>query len=215
MAHGYATRRVLTLLLLLLTGAALAQDEAKTKTKLPFEPYGKASVDDWAVYCTEVTGKQSDAGAAKTRRYVENYTLGQAEDGFWLGHGVTDSPKKDPFGKARLVPKTDVTLEKYLDFSSYESVKDAKTEDAKLKVSGKEFACKKVSFKRTGGAGREEPYELWFAPEVKAGGLVKLVSTTHGFHTEQVIAGFGHAEKTEWGEKVKDAMARFLAPRDK
>ncbi len=215
----HRARQLGALLALAIASTVYADDgTALGKVRLPINPYRNAHVGEWATYVDkqhddwETRTVKSVEGDAVTVCYVSktgsDLTLDLHRRGSLSFHDLC--PVREPAG----FEATDVT-----------------TTDEAITISGKTFQCKKVSFTWTK---KDSPLTstlaIWLTSEVKGGGFARVTAHMEkkknaiiidedkhetSFDACFEVAGFGSADKTEWGETSEGIVKKLGASEPK
>ncbi|MEZ0227575.1 MAG: hypothetical protein ACAI25_03065, partial [Planctomycetota bacterium] len=183
------------LLAVLASSAARAED-----ARLPFNPFARATPGDWSILLVE-----EKRGARWSRIVsVENDTV-------TLDVKERDVKERDAKVASRtrtFSTKTAPTLADYFGLEDA-TVADVAIEKEERSLCGSTHPCQKVSFTLKRGAA-ESRHVAWFAPEVRAGGLVAWQTASDA--KELACAGSGTAEGVERGADADSVLDAEMLP---
>jgi hypothetical protein len=180
------------------------------KTRFPFNPFSNAKAGDWAAFVAEAgNGKEIE----KAPYGYEISAVGTAS--VTIQHSVYD-------GGEVHCKETTVSIDvkmppSALDFiqslmgisKTGRVVREFKIEDEKHMVGGREFACKKITWRMPGFCARGG-VTVWLSSAVKGTGLVELeIKLDNGTTMRSELVGYGTKGKAEWGETVEGLAAKL------
>jgi hypothetical protein len=195
------------LALLLAAPLALAQ-ENDAKKKLPIHPLDGAQEGDWAVLRCVFKAPN------RVTRTVQSYMVAKVTDTAII---QSQTLAGEGTSTVKLPVKEAPDLETFFDIYN-DQVSEVAFSDEKKTVSGREFACKKITFVSANG-GKPVHMTAWLSTEVKGSGIVCLLAETDDPKGKIVLsfelAGFGSRGKTEWGKTGEEVAAELKAAKEK
>jgi hypothetical protein len=196
------------ILVLLLAGAALAQDPMR----LPFNPWQSSRVGDWELLVVDAKFEGKNAAAAKKMfAKLDSVTYRvRRVDATEVSIAFETSPEL-PSGEDRIATIFSRTEAPAFDrlLSLTGELTDVKATDEKRTIAGREFACTKFAYTTLTSKGVKCENAVWFSKDVKTFGLVEIVSVVPiGEDTKCTLtyrlAGFGAKDSVEFGKKPDD-----------
>jgi hypothetical protein len=187
-------------------------DEADSgSTPLPFNPWRDAKTGDWAA--AQITLKFEGEGAPDGQGPIPTIWQIRRADEKKVEIGAETGLAKAKDAEALTIPyqrDRAPALQRLLGFDD-RVISGLRIVDAREKVGGREFECKKATFQIIDGRGRKGDFVVWFSPEVKGIGLLKQVMTGDGpkkgtsMTLEITLVGMGNGDRIDWGERPKIA----------
>jgi hypothetical protein len=190
-----------------------AEVQAEQPTRLPWNPYAKATEGDWEVLVGGWMGAGGTLGDHQTFvARIAKLAGDTATVAIDNRHG--DGGEHSDAQTHTCPTKGDLLISALSELPApLKRVRIA--EDEKLTVAGREFACTRVSFAVSQGEDRVQT-TIWLSKEVKGSGIVARTTMIsqggEGGTFREEIAGFGSRDKTEWGKSVEQTNADTFGP---
>jgi len=199
------------------------KQEATSATKLAWNPFAQARAGEWEtlLVTSHTNAPNSDEQSLDTWKVAS-----VAQDKVTTTRETRAAKMETKKQSDETCPPKEITVGDFLHLFTHDPVTGVKVEEEKKKVAGKELACTKIScsWRRTKSVGpgmtvffSANKLTVWISKDVRGPGIVAYsLETKLGqgatLFADAEVAGFGNAEKAEWGKKTNDIVLEGETP---